>query len=172
MVVLKNQLSEYSLTETAQELLLLACTLLLTYRAVHLPAARGALILAAGFFACLFVREMDFLFDELFWHGSWAWIVTLILICCFTLVWLNRTSLLPSLAHFSTRRPYLHFVIGIAMLLVFSRIFGSGGAFWKYILVDYHHPRFKAIMQEGMELYAYLLITLGMFSAKVEDWVP
>ncbi len=171
-VVIADDIRENSVTELLQEGLLLLCTVFCMVRAVRIPEIRGAMVLASGFFAAMFVRELDFLFDDLLWHGAWAALVAPLLALCFFLAWRYRATVLPPLARFSTRRPYLYFLLGIVLLLVFSRIFGSGGLLWKHVLGDQYVSRVKAIVQEGLELYGYLLIALGMVSSRRSDWEP
>ena len=69
---LENNLSERSLTELFQQLLLLACVVIFTWSAEKVEDSRTLYILIAGFFACMFLRELDYYFDMIV-HGFWVY---------------------------------------------------------------------------------------------------
>ncbi|UZJ44353.1 hypothetical protein OOT55_17090 [Marinimicrobium sp. C6131] len=170
LVVLDNGVGEASLTETVQEALLLLCVLLFGYRAVSVPYARGALILITGFFLCLLLREMDFLFDAVFGHGTWVWPVSAVVLISVVLALLNRNSVFGPAARFLGTRSYVFVLIGFVTLFIFSRLFGSGNLLWKSALGDSYNHAFKSGLQEGLELFAYGLITQGAIIFCRTDW--
>jgi hypothetical protein len=45
-------------------------------------------------------------------------------------------------------------------VLVFSRVFGTG-SLWRAIMLDEYQNLYKSVIQEGLELFGYLLIAYG-----------
>lgn len=168
--VLGNELGEISITEQLQEIILFFAAVLMFLRAKNTPELRATFILIAGFFACLFVREFDFLFDRT--PISWAWVTSLIAISCIYYAWQHKSTVLASLLRYGNSRSYVYIVIGLVFLVVFSRLFGSGGFMWKAVMGDAYTHVFKTVIQEGLELYGYGLIALGVTTSKVADWLP
>ena len=77
---LHNFVHETSLTEVAQELLLLAIAGGFSPRpGDRLNAAPPGCWSAA--FLCMLIREMDFAFDAL-WHGAWVWFALAVALVC------------------------------------------------------------------------------------------
>src|SRR5690606_32203105 len=108
---------------------------------------RPALLLAAGFFASLFLREFDFLFDRT--PISWAWPVAVIIAASLYQAWKNKESTLASLLSFASTRYFAYFISGFITLFVFSRLFGSGGFMWQAVMGDAYTHVFKTVIQEG-----------------------
>lgn len=69
---MNDALHETSFTETTQEIMLAVIAALFFIAAQRRPAQRGALTLVAGFYSCMLIRELDFVFDTI-QHGSWIW---------------------------------------------------------------------------------------------------
>lgn len=69
---MNDALHETSFTETTQEIMLAVIAALFFIAAQRRPAQRGALTLVAGFYSCMLIRELDFVFDAI-QHGSWIW---------------------------------------------------------------------------------------------------
>lgn len=78
---LHNFVHETSLTEVAQELLLLAIAGGFFAAAWRQAERRSAWMLVGGFFLCMLIREMDFAFDAL-WHGAWVWFALAVALVC------------------------------------------------------------------------------------------
>lgn len=66
-----NGKHELSLTEIAQELILLAIVVIHGLL-LRNPTLRHSSALIGGFFLCMLIREMNFAFD-IIPHGSWLW---------------------------------------------------------------------------------------------------
>lgn len=167
--VLQNELEESSITEIVQELLLLASLLLMLWRSKTTPEARGVFVLAAGFFASLLIREFDFVFDRT--PISWAWVVSIIVLASLSVAWKERKQVVSSLISFGATRSYAYFIVGFVMLIVFSRLFGSGGFMWQAVMGDAYTHVFKTVIQEGLEFFGYSLMGFGLFTSKAADWV-
>jgi len=161
--VLKNGVGEISVTEFTQETLLATSAAIFFYRAWRKPEMRGFLILVAGFFTCMLIRELDVFFDYI-WHGFWFWPAILTAGACIAgalFPW--RNSVIRPMADFIETNAYMHILIGLLTVLVFSRIFGSGNLLWKDILGAGYSSNFRSAIQEGIELYGYVFIAYGSF---------
>ena len=155
--------TEASFTEFSQELLLLFSSCLLGYGAWRYPGSRGLFVLAAGFFGTMLIRELDKMFD-LLWHGFW--LVPAITLSTASILYVAiycRSSLLKGAAYFANSKSYCFIAFGLVVVLAFSRVFGSGGFFWKDILGEAFSYDFKGSLQEGLELFGYVYVAYGSF---------
>ncbi|QBY01776.1 hypothetical protein E2K80_14455 [Rhodophyticola sp. CCM32] len=159
VVILENNLSEVSVTEILQSVFILVSAMIFAWRAWRHIRSRGYFIAVATLFACMFVRENDALLDHIR-HGFW--IVPVGMIACFGIISVcrYRDSLAGPLArHFQERHTTFIF-IGLLLLLVFSRLFGTG-SLWQAVMGAGYDPSVKTVVQEGLELLGYALITYG-----------
>ncbi|WP_370399259.1 hypothetical protein [Sulfitobacter sp. JB4-11] len=157
--VIGDQMSETSLTELLHNIGAFVATICFYRGAVLYPEQRACLVIGATLFAILSIRELDFLFDYI-WHGFWVWpaLVTLAVG-----IWVARRS--PG----TFRRPFLEYLkgrqatfvyLGFALLIIFTRLFGTGDL-WEGVMKEAYDPRVKAAIQEGLELLSYTLIAYG-----------
>lgn len=70
IVVFKQPINETSVTEIIQELFVFGSIVCFLKLALRRPEQSGFALLAAGFFACVFIREMDGVLDDIN-HGFW-----------------------------------------------------------------------------------------------------
>lgn len=163
IVVIGHRIGEVSVTEIAQEALLLLTVLVFLYSAWRQPASRGFLVLVAGFFAAAFIRELDGFLDEV-WHGFWVWPAMLVSLTSISYAAIRcRDTVFQPMADFIDTKPYYFIVMGLIVLLVFSRTFGSGNMLWNDLLGSYAF-KFKTVVQEGLELFGYLFIAYGAYN--------
>jgi hypothetical protein len=160
IVVLDDGVSEYSLTEISQETLLLVSSFLFFFAAYRQPRLRGLFALIGGLLACMFVRELDFLFDMIF-HGSWLFAAIPTAAASIAVAGFNRRTVLLPMAEFTKKQSCFLLVIGLLIVLTFSRLFGSGRLIWGPILGANYKVAFKAAVQEGLELFGYMFIFFG-----------
>jgi len=159
--VLENNLSERSLTELFQQLLLLASTGIFIWSAGKVEKSRTLFILIAGFFACMFLRELDHYFDMIV-HGFWLYPTVLLASLVITYAVKHNENVVSSVRVFSQTNAYFNILVGLVVIMVFSRLFGSG-TLWKDVMnTDYHHI-YKTIIQEGLELFGYVFLFIGSF---------
>lgn len=162
-VIGAGRISESSVTEFTQEFLILGSALVFWFSAVKRPDSRGFLLLVAGFFSCMFLREMDGLFD-LIRHGFWFWPTLLMAVGVVGYVALRcRDTVVGPMADFVDTKPFYHIMFGLLVVLVFSRTFASKGLLWNHIGAMDFPSSLKSIMQEGIELMGYSFIAYGSY---------
>ncbi|PSJ38169.1 hypothetical protein C7I36_14525 [Zobellella taiwanensis] len=162
---LDNGLSESSLTEGLQALLILCSALMCAHGARVQPERRGFLILVAGFFCCLFIRELDYLFDRLH-DGLWQLLALTTTLVSLLAALPHRQGLLPAMARATQSVAFNYVLCGLALLLFFSRVFGTG-ALWDQVMASLgaEAPHLlKTVVQEGLELCGYGFIFHGSLS--------
>ena len=164
VVIIGHSINEVSVTEIAQEALLLMTVLIFGAGARRHPDRRGFFALVAGFFACALIRELDNLLD-LIHHGFWIWpalAVALVTVIC--VAGYCRHTVLGPIARFVETRSYLFIMLGLVVLLVFSRTFGSGTFLWKALMGPSYSSMFNTILQEGLETLGYMCVAYGAVS--------
>lgn len=162
-LVFKNDVEEYSLTEILQSLLVLATALLFVFSAVRCPQTRGFSVLLAGFFACIFIREGD-LYLDFIQHGFWKYPVIVTAITASAYALRHRQSFWTTYENFLNTKAHHYLLIGILVVIVFSRSFGSGGLLWKDIMEENYRDVLRNAIQEGLELFGYTLLFYGAVS--------
>lgn len=160
IVVMGHELADRSVTEDIQEILILLSALMLLYGAWRLPASRGFLVLVAGFFACMLIREFDELLNSIS-HGFWIYPALLIAIVSIGWAIVCRDTVLVPMAAFIGTRAYYNILFGLLVVLIFSRIFGSGNLLWTDIMGEDFHWVYRSAIQEGLELFGYIFIAYG-----------
>ncbi|MBC8950517.1 MULTISPECIES: hypothetical protein [Xenorhabdus] len=153
---LKNGVQEDSLTEIFQELTLLIIAALLFYEVKKNVNLRPALVLMAGFFSCLLIRELDIYFDNLFFHGAWSWFAIPLALVCIGYACKNGWQTLSGLVYFTRHQSYSMMVCGLLCVLVFSRLFGMG-ALWQGLMDEHFNRTVKNMVEEGCEMLGYAL---------------
>lgn len=154
---------ERSVTETLQNVMILI-TLCHFYKMAKSKALQQASLLFFGFFMVLLIRESDYWLDYIT-HGFWfypAILVTLTALMCFTRNVKHNVAQLAQLLSIPAMNKVL---IGIVLLITFSRLFGTG-SFWQQVLKLDDPYLVKNIIQEGLELLCYCLIMLGSFESQ------
>lgn len=155
VVWMHNALHETSFTEITQELILAVIALLFYRRARRLPAERPLLLLVAGFFGCMLIRELDFMFDLLH-HGSWFWFALTLTLVSLLLACRQPRLLIAGLADFMRAPGWGMMSAGMLTILVFSRFFGMH-ELWQTLMLDGYNRTVKNMAEEGSELLGYSL---------------
>ena len=160
--LLGNAVGEWSLVELTQEGFLAASVLAFTRLAVARREDRRFAVLAAAFFACMFLREMDEVLD-LIAHGLWKYPVALL--ASGALAWAGRDvrATLAGLVRFLGARPGIVMVIGLVLLLFYSRLIGMT-SLWTGLLGDQYIRVFKNTIEETTELLGYTFILAASLS--------
>ena len=165
-VAIVGSILEASVTELAQESLILAAAFLFGFTAWRRPELRSLMVLFAGLFGCMFIRELDAMFDIVF-HGFWLY--PALLLAVGTICYVLRC---PRMSFRQAREllmtsPFRSVCLGLLTVLVISRIAGTGNL-WGFILSSESAGQFyKNIVQEGLELWGYAIIAAGAWHVKL-----
>lgn len=159
VVWMHNAVTEASLTECAQEIMLAVITLLFFHRAWRSPVQRPIALLVGGFFGCMLIRELDFLFDRLS-HGSWFWFALVLTLLCLAMALRNPRGLVTGLARFMEHPGWGMMSAGMLTILVFSRLFGIH-QLWENLMLESYIRTVKNMAEEGSELLGYSLCMLA-----------
>ena len=157
-VTVHQNIVENSFVEYGQEALLMATTAIFAMQAA--AKRQGGLWLVAGFFGCMFIRELDAYFDMIV-HGAWKYFALVVIAFVFFKAWhLGKENTIASLAAFMKTRAFVFIFIGLLIVLIYSRLFGMG-ELWKAIMgVDFNRT-VKNVVEEGSELWGYALVFWG-----------
>ena len=157
-VAVHQNIVENSFVEYGQELLLFATTALFSMQAI--AKCQGGLWLVAGFFGCMFIRELDAYFDMIV-HGAWKYFALALMVFVLFKAWrLGKENTIASLATFMKTRSFVFIFIGLLIVLIYSRLFGMG-ELWKAIMGDNFNRTVKNVVEEGSELWGYALVFWG-----------
>lgn len=156
---LGNGVGEWSLVEVVAELFLASAILGFVRLARLSPDDRGFAVLAAAFLGCMLVRELDALLDLVF-DGLWQVLVTVIAGSALAWAWRHRANAIASTRRFVLTRQASTLAAGMAVVLVFSRLFGMGDIWGQFI--DLEAARVvKNAIEECTELLGYSLVLVG-----------
>jgi hypothetical protein len=158
-IMANDSISECSLVEITQEVFLFVCGFLFLIRARLCYSQRGFLLLVSGFFFCMFIRELDGLFD-LVWHGFWIVPDLLVAALFIGLACSFKKTIIQPMALFFNSRSCIVISIGLGIVLVFSRIIGMK-ILWEHMMGVSYVPAVKNMVEEGTELMGYFLTLCG-----------
>lgn len=161
LVIVGNRLGERSVIEWSQALVLLVTTVLFAGAARRRSDGRGFYLLASGFFACCFIREMDLTLDQWFFHGAWAYLSGGAAAVAIVRALRVRRTLLPGAVEFVNTRAFIYVQIGLVVVVILSRSLGSGRQLWFLLGQDDSYRLCKTFIQEALESFGYLLICFG-----------
>lgn len=153
--ILKDGLSETSFTEVAQESILLIIVVIHLVRTRKDSAMRQCNVLIAGFFLAMLIRELDAVFD-LIRHGSWVWFALLVSVASIVYAVRNPARIARQLIAYASTPSYGVMVSGLLAILIFSRLFGMS-MLWHSILQEGYARIVKNMVEEGVELFGYIL---------------
>ena len=159
-VAIVGSILEASVTELAQESLILAAAFLFGFTAWRRPELRSLLALFAGLFGCMFIRELDAMFDIVF-HGFWLY--PALLLAAGSVIYATRCTRMSisESRELLMTSPFRLVCFGLLTVLVISRVAGTG-KLWSFILDSESAGHFyKNIVQEGLELWGYGIIAAG-----------
>ncbi len=126
-----HEMPHESWIEVGQETLLFAALLLMGFAAKKDARYAGGIWLIAAFLTALFIRELDAWFDDLF-HGAWKYILVAYLVWA---SWKIRRSgfatVIPGIAHFIRSPAFPMMLVGVVIVLAYSRLAYLVWASWK-----------------------------------------
>lgn len=147
-------------TEFIQTGLLILCTAILFFRAYRSPENRRALVLIGGLTGCMLIREQDYFLDILS-HGCWKWPALALAFCCIAYACTSLRRTLSGLAAFVQGKSFLLFLAGLAIVLFYSRLFGTT-LLWKELIPCGEWRMAKTAMEESSELLGYSFMLLSL----------
>lgn len=153
--ILKNGLSETSFTEVVQESILFIIVLIHLVRARRDGAMRQCNVLIAGFFLAMLILELDAVFD-LIRHGSWVWFALFVSVASILYAVRDPARVARQLIAYTSTPSYGVMVSGLLTILIFSRLFGMS-MLWQSILQEGYVRIVKNMVEEGVELFGYIL---------------
>jgi hypothetical protein len=162
VVWLAHGVKEHSVTEFAQEGLLLLSAILIGLSVRRNTESRGFLVLVAGLFTAMFIREADVYFDMI---AKGSWLYPALAVSLLAIVYASRqrgTVIAPLVSNLRTKS-FTYIVVGLILVVLFSRLFGTG-QLWQAIMGEDYRSLYKSIIQEGLELLGYVLICFGCVS--------
>ena len=149
---------ERGFVEHTQELLIFLSASIFLYLAFKRKTS--ALWLVGGFLACMFIRELDSVFDKIF-HGAWAYISIPFACFCVFKAWKEGIEeIINSLSEFMRTQAFIRLSSGLLTVLVFSRLIGYK-PMWKLAMGKHYYWNVKFIVEEGTELFGYSIIFLA-----------
>lgn len=151
-----DRIPEQSFLEITQEIFLFICIGLFSFLAYRNVADRVFATMAAAFFACLLIRELDAFFD-LIVHGFWKYLATPVAVAAVIYGVKNLNSMWSGLSRFLRSQAGTVMVVGLVVLLFYSRLFGMADL-WKEIMGDGYSRSVKNAIEETCELLGYSLI--------------
>ncbi|UQY44155.1 hypothetical protein M1E08_20945 [Erwinia sp. PK3-005] len=156
---MNDALHETSFTEIFQEIELGAIALMFFSQAYQQGNLRYSLLLIGGFFTCMLIREMDFLFDSLY-HGAWVWFALAVAFLCLWPAVLHLPATLSGLVNFLRHPSWNMMAAGLLTVLIFSRLFGMH-ELWETLMLDGYNRTVKNMAEEGTELLGYSFCQLA-----------
>ncbi len=153
------RVGEFSLTEATQEILLLISTLIFFHSVWRYAHSRGFLLLIAGFFSSMLMRELDGILDKIC-SGCWVWPAIFFAVAAIAYVFIFcRDTIVKPLADFIYTKPYYYMSFGLLVVLIFGQSFGSRSMIWRHAIDTEDSYWIRNILQEGLELFGYIFIT-------------
>lgn len=159
ITVLENELSELSITEFLQEFFILVSAIIFYKVSSKQLDSKGLFILISGLFSVMFIREGDYFLDMVT-HGFWKFPALLMLILTGYYAFKNKETIRQPLLKHTNTRNFAYILIGFLIIVVFSRVFGTGNLWREIMGEDYKHV-YKTIIQEGLELFGYVFVFYG-----------
>lgn len=161
VLVFNHGVKEISVTEFSQSCLLLLSTIYVGLAAWRQAESRGFLVLVTGLLAAMLIRETDMFLDYIA-QGFWVYPALIVSVAAIVTSIRYRAAIIPTLVKFSANRSFAYLVIGLLLVILFSRAFGTGW-FWSKVMMDDFDRLYKTIIQEGLELLGYVLVCFGSF---------
>jgi hypothetical protein len=113
----------------------------------------------------MLIREQDHFLDPIS-HGCWKWPAFALAAACILHALRRPAETLSQLARFVRWRWFPILLVGVVIVLAYSRLFGMS-MLWHSMLSADCWRLAKTAMEESSELLGYMLI---MFSALLQSW--
>ena len=157
IVVFKMECDELGIVEISQALALLSVVVMLGVAAVKRPALRGGLVLAAGLFLDMFLREQDQILEMWLPHGFWVYpvIVTTAFACWYGIR--RPESVRDFLVVVRGNRHFPGLALGFLTVIGYARLFGVK-PIWQTVVGMDEFRVAKHVAEEGLELFGYAIL--------------
>ena len=152
-----NTLGERSLVELTQTGFLLASSASFAVLAWRCAQERRFALLASAFFMVMLLREQDAWLDVLIGHGAWKLLAVPIALAALVWAAADWRASVGALLRFVSSRAGTLMLLGLAVLLCYSRLFGMTGH-WTAVLGDGYVRTVKNAVEETTELLGYTFI--------------
>lgn len=159
IVIFDNQLTELSLTEISQSIVLLSTCMLLYQKARSVERFKGILVLSCTLLTMMFIRESDYYLDFIY-HGFWKVLAFIVFTIGVYSVIHQRLSVFSPISEVSRAKGLGYMMCGLFITIIFSRLLGTG-TLWSAILPGSDIHILKSVIQESIELLGYSIIFLG-----------
>jgi hypothetical protein len=141
----------------------LSSAVLMALAAWKRPEARGFLALVAGFFGVMLIREAD-MFLDVITQGFWIYPALALSVAVIVYAARQRGTVIAPAIESASTKPFAYLIVGLLLVIVFSRAFGTG-QLWEEVMGEDYRRIYKSVIQEGIELLGYVLVFFG--AAKV-----
>lgn len=155
-----------SLIENSQLVMLGGTATVLAYISARFRQLAGGLLLATGFLATMFCRELDYLFDKMFYHGAWLPFAVAAALTFVALAAYRRRTIAAGLLAIAEDPGVSVLALAMSILLFFSRLAGMSSV-WRHFAPG--NRMAKHVAEEGLELLGYAL--LAMWSVRLLLWI-
>ncbi len=156
---IEQAFGEDSVTEYLHQLFAFIAAVMFAMAARLNQQTKGISILLSGFFLVICIREYDWFLDKIS-HGVWVYPALLVTAIAIFLFWRSKSGFVSGLTVFTRLPCYGTFLSGFLILMVFSRLYGTGSV-WKRLMADNYILAIKNAAQEGIELLGYSLILIA-----------
>ncbi|MCD9462192.1 hypothetical protein CJF25_04170 [Photobacterium phosphoreum] len=157
VLTLHNNIPEQSLTEWTEEMFLAITAGSFLFIGFTDKKHHHGFILISAFFFCMLIRELDSFFDNVVFHGFWVYPAIITAITALYYSTQKRENTLNTLYLFVRDKNFPILCIGLAIIFVFSRLFGME-VFWHQVMGSDFQRIVKNIAEETTELLGYTIV--------------
>jgi len=165
-VQLRPPFQEAGPLELMQSAMLGTSTALFFLEAKRRPELRHSMVLVAGFLGCMLIREQDYFLDFIR-HGFWLWPALALAFSCLAYACTDLRRTLAGLEHFVRWKYFPFLLIGLVIVLAYSRLFGSR-LVWEGLLGPKFSYSMKTGVEESCELLGYMFILASAVLANAD----
>lgn len=162
--------SETSRVEFAELVFLLLSLLGFAWGSGSDTRRRTLATLFCGLTLTAFIRELDWIMDDLV-HGLWKAPAAAVILATTVSLWRNRTHLFPALAEFTGRSAWGLLTSGFLTIVIFSRLIGMKANWVAMLGHGAVMTSVKRAAEEGIELLGYTLIACGAWTFLLDRWI-
>ncbi len=152
--------AENGIMEWFQLAFLISSAALLKLASIQMQELRQGFHMLALLPITASVRELDHILDVYVFDGAWQILVSTLILYSFTFAWRNYQALRQQILYIFSFPQTGLLVSGFITVMVFSRLLGQQ-LFWQSVLQDDYLRLVGRVVEEGCELFGYLLLLFG-----------